>query len=385
MSPPPSPRPVAARFATIAVFFANGAGFGIWAAHIPVIKAGAGLSDGDLGLALLALAAGAVGTMPLAGRSAVRFGSLPATVASGLAFTLLLALPPLAPDLAALALCCLVLGAANGAMDVSMNTHATAVERAWRRPIMSSFHAFYSLGGLVGAGVAGAALAAGMAPAATMGLAAATLAAAIALAAPFLPVAAARATAAAGFVRPRGAALRLGILAMLGFFVEGALIDWSAVYLVETVRTTAAAGASGFAAFSLSMTVGRLIGDRVVAHLGPERTLVLSGALAAIGAGVAVAAPHPLAAPAGFALAGLGLANIVPVLFGAAARMPGVAPGAGVAMVAVFGYGGALAGPPLIGFAAEAVGLRAALAGLVAAALLVALAPPRTLARRSAG
>src|SRR5690606_26109561 len=145
------------------------------------------------------------------------------------------------------------------------------------------------------------------------------------------------ARAAAGFARPRGVVLRLGILAVLGFFAEGSLIDWSAVYLVETVGTTAAAGASGYAGFSLSMTAGRLFGDRVAAHLGPERTLILSGLLAASGSGLAVAAPQAVLVPVGFAVAGLGLANIVPVLFRAAARVPGVAPGAGVAVVAVFG------------------------------------------------
>lgn len=148
------------------------------------------------------------------------------------------------------------------------------------------------------------------------------------------------------------------------------------MYLVERVGTTAAAGATGYAAFSLSMTMGRLVGDRVADRLGPARTLAASGILAMIGLGLAVARPDPILAPLGFAIAGLGLANIVPVLFSAAARVPGVAPGVGVAMVAVFGYAGALAGPPLIGFTAELVGLRAALSSLVLAAALVAALVP---------
>ena len=381
--PPARPipqRPVAARRATSAVFFANGAGFGIWAAHIPLIKNGLGLSEGALGLALLMMAAGAVATMPLAGRWAVRAGSLPTTLAAGLAFAGLLALPPMASGLAQLMAACLLLGAANGALDVAINTHATAVERAWRRPIMSSFHAFYSLGGLAGAGAAGAAIGIGLDPWATMPAAAAALLLAIGTAGRFLEVKAASTRASTGFARPRGPILRLGVLALLGFFAEGSLIDWSAVYLVERVGTTAAAGATGYAAFSLSMTMGRLVGDRAADRLGPARTLAASGILAMIGLGLAVARPDPILAPLGFAIAGLGLANIVPVLFSAAARVPGVAPGAGVAMVAVFGYAGALAGPPLIGFTAELAGRRPALSSLVLAAALVAALVPWALA-----
>ncbi|BBK33929.1 putative MFS family arabinose efflux permease [Stella humosa] len=369
-------RPAAARRATAVVFFANGAGFGLWAAHIPAIKDGLGLSEGELGLALLMLAAGAVATMPLAGRCAVAIGSRPTVLAVGLAFAAFLALPPLAPSLAVLMATCLLLGAANGAIDVAMNTHATAVERAWDGPIMSSFHAFYSLGGLAGATAAGLAIWAGAAAAPTMAAGSAVLLLAVAATAPFLAVPPLPAVPRAGTVRPHGPVVRLGILALLGFLAEGSLIDWCAVYMVETVGTSQATGAAGYAAFSLAMTTARLTGDRVAARLGPERTLTLSGLVAAAGLGLAVALPHPLLAPAGFALAGLGLANIVPLLFGAAARVPGVAAGDGVAMVAVFGYTGALAGPPLIGFAAEWTSLRTALCGLaVAAAVIVPLVP----------
>ncbi|BBK40244.1 MFS transporter [Allostella vacuolata] len=374
-------RPAAARRATAAVFFANGAGFGIWAAHIPLLKKGLDLSEGELGLALLMMAAGAVATMPLVGRWAVRAGSRPTVAAAGFAFAALLAVPPLAPGLGTLMLACLLLGAANGALDVAMNTHATAVERAWRRPIMSGFHAFYSLGGLAGAGAAGAAIAGGFGPAATMTAAAAALVLAVGAANLHLAVATPPAVPGAGFARPRRPVLRLGILAVLGFFAEGSLIDWCAVYLVERVGTSPAAGASGYAAFSLAMTAGRLTGDRIAARFGPQRTLAGSAALAAAGLALAIAVPHPVFAPAGFAVAGLGLANIVPLLFGQAARVPGVAPGAGVAMVAVFGYAGALAGPPLIGFAAEGIGLRAALGTLVAAAVLGGLLIPWAIGR----
>jgi MFS family permease len=179
-----------------------------------------------------------------------------------------------------------------------------------------------------------------------------------------------------GFVRPGGPALRLGVLALLGFLAEGSLIDWCAVYMVETVGTPPSAGAAAYAAFSLAMTAGRLTGDRIAARFGTERTLAASAATAGLGLALAVALPHPVATPAAFALAGLGLANIVPLLFGAAARIPGTAPGAGVAMVAVFGYAGALAGPPVIGFAAEWTSLRIALSGLAAAAAAVLVLVP---------
>ncbi|BBK35215.1 MFS transporter [Allostella sp. ATCC 35155] len=370
-------RPRAARRATTVVFFANGAGFGVWAAHIPLLKAGLGLSEAELGLALLALAAGAVVTMPLTGRCIGRLGSRPTVSALAVAFTLLLALPAHAPSLGWLMAACLAFGAANGGLDVAMNTHAVAVERAWRRPIMSSFHAFYSLGGLAGASAAGLAIAGGAAPAVGMGAAAILLTAAAAAAIVFLPLrSVAEPATAGGLARPRGAVLRLGILALLGFLAEGSLVDWCAVYMVETVGTRPAAGAAAYAAFSLAMTAGRLTGDRIADCYGQARTLAVSAAVAALGLGMAAALPHPIAAPAAFALAGLGLANVVPLLFGAAARIPGVPAGAGVAMVAVFGYGGALAGPPLVGFAAEWTSLRLALLGLaVAAAAIVAMVP----------
>ncbi|WP_374450069.1 MFS transporter, partial [Stella sp.] len=377
----PVPRPVAARRATALVFFANGAGFGVWAAHIPLLKAGLGLSESELGMALLALAAGAVATMPATGRAIQRLGGVPTVATLALAFAGLLALPPLAPGLGWLMLACLAFGAANGGLDVAMNTHAAAVERAWRRPIMSSFHAFYSLGGLAGATAAGSAAAAGATPAAGMGGAALVLTALAAGAVPFLRLPRpAGPPAPAVAVPPRGPVLRLGLLALLGFLAEGSLVDWCAVYMVETVGTGPAAGAAAYAAFSLAMTGGRLAGDRIAGRFGAAPTLAVSAGLAASGLGAAVALPHPVAAPVAFGLAGLGLANVVPLLFGAAARIPGVAPGAAVAMVAVFGYGGALAGPPLVGFAAEWTSLRLALVGLAVAAAAVAMLAPWAMA-----
>lgn len=370
-------RPVAARRATTLVFFANGAGFGVWAAHIPLLKTGLGLSEGELGLALLTLAAGAVVTMPLTGRGIARLGSLPVVATLAIAFTGLLALPALAPGLGWLMAACLVFGAANGGLDVAMNTHAAAVEQSWRRPIMSSFHAFYSLGGLAGATLAGFAIAAGVAPQLGMGAAALLLTALAAAAIPFLPLPPGpAAAAAAGTARARGPVLRLGLLALLGFLAEGSLIDWCAVYMVETVGTRPAAGAAAYAAFSLAMTAGRLTGDRVADRFGRDRTLAASATLAAVGLAAAVTLPHPLAAPAAFGLAGLGLANVVPLLFGAATRIPGVPPGAGVATVAAFGYAGALTGPPVVGFAAEWTSLRLALLGLAVAAAAIALLVP---------
>lgn len=176
---------------------------------------------------------------------------------------------------------------------------------------------------------------------------------------------------------PAPALLFLGMLAFAGLLAEGAVADWSAVYLHDALTASPAIAAAGFAAFSLAMTVGRLTGDWIVGRLGPARTLRGSGAVAAIGLGAALLVGTPLAAIAGFGLVGLGIANIIPVLFSTAGRACGTAAGAALAAVATPGYLGFLAGPPLIGLTAEHTGLRAALGIVCLACALVAVGASR--------
>jgi MFS family permease len=172
--------------------------------------------------------------------------------------------------------------------------------------------------------------------------------------------------------RPTGPLLPLGVLAFCVLFQEGAMADWTAVYLRDVAGTGPGLAAAGYAGFSVTMALGRAVGDRLTARLGAPRLVRLGGAAAAAGAALAVLAPRPAAAVLGFGLVGAGLASAFPAVLAAASRVPGVAPGAGIALVSTLGYTGFLAGPPLIGFVAELATLRGGLAVVGAAGVLVA-------------
>jgi predicted MFS family arabinose efflux permease len=360
--------------AVATVFLANGAGLASWLPHIPTVQAALGLGPAALGVALLGMAAGALLGIPLAGLLIPRVGSRAVLAASALVFFGSLCLPLLAPDVPRLLLALVVLGASNGAMDVSMNAQAVAAERRLARPILSALHGTWSVGGLGGAAAAGLALGAGVTPLAHVGGASAVLgiAAGIALSRA-LPPSADPAGDGPRLARPSGLLLGLGAMALLALLAEGAIGDWSAVYFRQSLGTSPALAAGGFAAFSLAMAVGRFAGDRLVARVGGVRLVRASATLAAVGLGAALLLARPAAAMLGCAAVGLGLANLVPILFRAAGRVPGVAAGHGLAAVSTAGYCGFLAGPPVIGLAAEAISLPVALALVVAALGAIAL------------
>jgi MFS family permease len=362
------------RIAVATVFFANGAGLASWVPHIPMVQATLGLGPSVLGLALLAMAVGALVGIPLSGWATARIGSRTIVRLVALVFFLALPLPVLAPSLPALVVALFVLGAGNGALDVSMNAQAVAIEARAPRPIMSSLHGMWSLGGLTGAGFAAAALAAGVSPAHHVVAAVILFGGATALAVTqLLPPSADVAGDDRRFARPTRAVVGLGVIAFLGLLVEGAMGDWSAVYLQRTLGTTSATAALGFAAFSLTMAAGRFAGDALVARFGNERVIRRSTGAAALGLGIALVASNPLAAIAGFACVGFGIANLIPIVFRAAGGLAGVAPSEGIAAVGTFGYVGFLAGPPTIGLVAEATALPAALGLLVVALAWIAV------------
>lgn len=359
---------LAARRAVSTIFFINGAVVASWVPHIPMIKQRHQIGDGQLGLVLLSMAAGAVVALPMAGGLVSRFGSRRMTTVAVFALCLALPLPVLSPNVALLCVSLLLLGACNGTLDVSMNAQALVVERGYQRAIMSSFHGLFSLGGLVGAAVAGQLISLGVAPAGhvlattLVALLAATLASRR-----LVPSPPSRVNPGPVFARPTGALLTLGLLAFLGLLAEGAMADWSAVYLHDVLKTTPGLAAAGFAAFSLTMAAGRFVGDSIVGRFGPDRVLRMSAVLAAGGLAAALVIGQPFAAVAGCAAVGFGIANIIPILFSAAGRIPDVEPGKALAAVATTGYFGLLAGPPLIGLVAEFSGLPLAF-GLVSAA-----------------
>jgi MFS family permease len=362
------------REAVAVFFFINGAVLASWVPHIPAIKSRHLMSDGQLGLVLLSMAAGSVLALPVAGWIVGRLGSRVMTAAAGVALCLVLPLPVASPSVAMLSVSLALLGACNGLLDVAMNAQAADVEQRVGRPIMSSFHALFSLGGVAGALLAGGAMAVGIGDVTHVGVSAVIALSAAVVALPGLVrPRAAHDRAGPSVARPSGILLTLGILALLGLLAEGAMADWSAVYLHDTLGSSPSVAAVGFAAFSLAMAAGRFTGDALVGRLGPRRVLRGSSALAAGGLGAALLLGHPAIGVVGCALVGLGIANIIPVLFSAAARMPGVPPGRALAAVATTGYLGFLAGPPLIGVVAEAAGLATGLGLVSAACAFVAL------------
>lgn len=360
------------RGATLAIFLALGIWIGIWAAAVPVLKARLALGDSELSLALLAIAFGAVVSTIAAGAIVPQVGTGRATAVAGLATMAAVTLPALAMGLSQLVTCALVLGLAIGGLDIAANGHASDVERRWGAPIMSSFHAAFSVGGLVGSAASGALAGAGLGLAGQMWVPLAVTLPLVLLAIPALG-SGARNPAGGGIslALPERAAAGLCATVAFVFMVEGAMIDWSGVYLSTVAGASTAGAAAGYAAFSLTMAGGRGVGDLVVRALGPRRVVVGGGLLAAAGIALAVLVPRPGSAAVGFALVGIGAANVVPVVFSAAGRFK-ASPSAGVAMVATVGYVGFIGGPPLIGGAATVLGLRGALALLVAASLLVA-------------
>ena len=374
--PPPGHRELRrARRAVAAVFFANGAGFASWVPHIPMVQSALGLSPSVLGAALLAMGGGALVGIPLSGRATARLGSRRVVAAAAAVFFAALPLPLVAPSLATFGVALFVLGCGNGALDVSMNAQAVAVERRWPRPIMSSFHAMWSLGGLVGAVVTAIALGAGVPPRLHLVVAALALGASAAAAlGSLLPPIADTASAEPHFARPTRAVLGLGLVAFLGLLTEGSVSDWSAVYLHHTLGTTSAVAALGFAGFALTMAAGRFAGDALVARMGDAEVVRRFTGGAAVVLGLALAVATPWAAIVGFAAVGVGVANLIPIIFRAASRLRGVAPSEGIAAVGTFGYVGFLSGPPLIGLVAELLTLPVALGLVVAALVWIAIA-----------
>jgi MFS family permease len=370
-----------ARAAASAIFFGNGFGIGTWAAQLPRFKVALGLSDGQLSLGLLAFSLGAVALMPIIGWAVAVVGSRTMTLIAAFSFTAALLLPGLAPNLSLFIAASLLAGACNGTMDIAMNTNATVVEKAWSAPIMSSFHAFFSLGGLTGAAVSGLLIALKVDIVPTMLLSCLGMGTLFGLAAFWTLGERQKSAEGHGFAWPRGAVILLAVLAMFCFLVEGAIVDWSAIYLQTVAGASLEAAVSGFAAFSLTMTICRFMGDFAVRRLGRPRTMQLGGALAAFGLSLAMIVPRPLPAAIGFALVGIGLANTVPVLFSTAGQMKGIPPSMGVAMVASLGYAGLLLGPPLIGFGGDLLSLRAMLGLLILFALVIIMMSQRALQR----
>ncbi len=368
------------RAAVGAYFWLVGVAVGVWVARIPEIQQRLGLDDGRLGLVLLMSAGGALVAMPLTRVLAQRLGTRALAWGSAGLTCVLLPLIPGAPNVPSLMAVFFAYGAASGVLGVVVNAMAVELETTGGRPILSTFHGLFSLGGLVGSLIAAGCLAWPIAPVPAVAGAAVGIAASYLLAGPWLPAAVIRANAGGaaagekpGWTLPPSRLILLGGFAFLGLVGEGSMGDWSAVFLRRSLGASATLAGLGYAAYSGGMTAGRFAGDALSSRVG-DVVLIRGGAiLAAAGLGAAVLIGHPVAAIVGFALVGGGLANAVPVLYRAASRTPGVEPVSGIATTSTVGYLGFLAGPPLIGLIAEATTLGTALGGVAAAIALIAV------------
>ncbi len=363
-----------ARVGVTAIFLSNGLAIGAWAVAIPQVKTLFALSDGGLSLILLAAGIGALAAMPIAGVLPPRIGGTGPTlrVTGPLAAVVLAALPAMivlpAPTVA-LALCAFLFGVGNILVDVPMNAHASVIERAWGQAIMSSFHAAWSAGGLVGAAIGGLLISGGASPALQLGLEAALCVALALWGALRIGVGDKQAHAMA-FAMPHGRLIALSVIALLAVFAEMSVTDWSALYLRSDLGTSAGVASGGYAAYAFMMFLGRAFGDGLVRRWGARRVVIVGALVILAGAALAVGLATPAAAVIGFCLVGLGVANMVPAVFSASARAA-ASPSMGVAMAASMAYAAGLVGPPLFGAIASASSLRAAFATVVAAAVAI--------------
>ena len=369
-----------ARLATRVAFFVAGFGVAAWAPLIPFAKTRLGADDGLMGLLLLCLGAGSVAAMLRTGPLCARHGCKPVVIASGLILALLLPLLSIANSAWALGAVLLGFGGALGTLDVAMNVHAVEVERDARVPLMSGFHAMFSVGGFVGAGLVTALLSAGVGPFTCTLLCAAAMVLAMLVAAPRL-VEAGRVDAGHSLAWPRSAAkVLLAARAAVCFLVEGAMLDWSALLLTTRSLAAPAQAGLGYAFFAVAMTAGRFGGDAITARIGDRATMQVGGALSVAGFGVLLLGERLEFALAGFALIGLGASNIVPVLFRRCGNVPGTSAAMAVAALTTVGYGGQLMGPAAVGFVSHLASLPVAFWVLAALMAVVPLCAGKVVA-----
>jgi len=360
-----------ARLATRIAFLVAGFGLAAWAPLIPFAKLRLAADDGLMGLLLLCLGAGSVTAMLRTGPLCARYGCKPVVVGSGIVLALMLPALAVAGSAWTLDAALLVFGGALGSLDVAMNVHAVEVERDARVPLMSGFHAMFSVGGFAGAALVTFLLSLGIAPlACTLGCLAIMLAA-MAVTAPRLAETG-RVAAGHSLAWPRGPVMLLAALAAVCFLVEGAMLDWSALLLTTRGLAATAQGGLGYAFFSVAMTAGRFSGDAITGRFGDRATLRWGGVLSVAGFAVLLAGGRLQTALAGFVLIGLGASNIVPVLFRRAGNVPGTSAAMAVAALTTVGYAGQLMGPAAVGFVSHLAGLPVAFWVLAA---LMALVP----------
>ncbi|MCO4838282.1 MAG: MFS transporter [Oceanospirillaceae bacterium] len=356
-----------ARFATRVSFFTAGFVMACCAPFFPFIKLGVGADEGQFGLLLLCFGLGSIVSMPIVGVISARHGAKSMVLLGGFGLIIFLPALVLAQTPLILAITLFVFGASLGAMDVAMNVHGVQVEAQEKRSLMSSFHAQFSIGALCGAGLMTLLLSLKVAL-----IIAALTGAAVALVAMILASSRLLNTSAkepTPLVLPQGIVLLLGFLAAIAFLVEGAVLDWGALLIIDRQIAAPENAGLGYLLFSIAMVIARLTGDSVIGALGEFWVLILSGIISMLGIATVLLTTHTLVALAGFVLIGLGSAIIVPILFSAAGRQKVMPASLAIAAVTTTGYAGVLIGPAMIGFTADLTSISTAfwlLIGLVA-------------------
>ncbi len=362
-----------ARWATRAQFLQLGVVAGAWGVHVPSIKARYSLSATTLAVALLATSIGSLLTLFVAGRIVVRLGVRNTTVLAGLGFSIALGTCLLQPGYWALLPVMVLLGASESVYDVAINAEGTTLEVLSGRAVISGFHGMFSLGAMVGSAATAGLLRLGVAPATQLVGASLVVAVGIVVASRrMLPQHPAAVPGQAHFAWPRGTLLIIGLLILCGMLAEGVMYNWSVLYVQQELKTPQSQAALAYVAFAGATALMRFAGDAVRARV-PERAMLVAGPLlSAVVMGILLLAARPWVAIGGMALVGMGLATIVPLLYNAATRVPGVSRAAAIASVSSIGYAGFMVGPPIIGGLAQATTLTAAMGVLIAACVLLA-------------
>ncbi len=364
------------QIATRAIFFLAGLGMAAWAPLIPFVKARLGIDDGALGLLLFCLAAGSMAIMPFAGYLIAKLGCRAVLLGAGALLCVDLPLLALLDESLLMGAALGVFGAVNGIMDVAMNSQAIIVERESGQAKISGFHGFYSLGGIAGAGGVSLLLLAGLAPAQAIGLIALLIAILLLIVAGDLLAHGGigeRRRGGARWALAHGKILFIALLCFFVFLTEGAMLDWSALFLHAERGVAKSQAGIGFTLYAVAVACGRLYGDRLIGAIGRYRTLLLGSLCAAAGMLLTVTVPLASAAFGGLMLAGLGIANIVPILFNAVGNQKQVPPGQAFPAVTLVGYLGLLTGPALIGFIANYTSLALAFGCTLLCLLLVSI------------
>jgi MFS family permease len=368
-----------ARRAVSALFVGNGFAFGVWSAHISVFKQAYGLSNAQLTIPLFTLALGAILSMPVVGRAFHRFDSSGIAWKGQICYAAALSLLPWTKSLTWLAIGTFGFGICRGMVDVSTNTQAVITERAYGSAVMSSLQGFWSLGGLIGAAFSSVLLRQHASAREDLAVAAAVMIVPALVSGPYLLAADAPADPPTGWALIPRRLWALAAVAFLSLFIEGAIGDWSTVYLRSTLHVSAATAATGFAAFSLSMMTGCFVGDYLNMKLGATNLLQISGVLVAAGFGFALIGTTYAGAMIGLLVAGFGTSNMIALIFGATARRNPGGVGAAIAAASSIGYLGFLVGPPVVGSVSGVVGLRAALVLVVVAGALISISARKVL------